>query len=237
MPFATRNGQNCFWFRKFITIWHSACGCNFGQKLKGSLYRGVVFAKGWQFPLVSLGEGEGKGEGGGEGGGVGWGQSTEFWEDIDESIVNVSLASCPSLEDRNSLALPKSYPTSATSLQGNHRTPSCSLKMEKSWGESEKSLIRFKCSRHFMRAILLVGPKCLDYRQITHLICVRLKHLLYDFWGGCFVPPSCCFSFIKGPKCPLNKSYSKCFRRTQIRWVIWRSSSALIDVSLWRNPQ
>ena len=23
----------------------------------------------------------------------------------------------------------------------------------------------------------------LDDRQITHLICVRLKHLLYDFWG------------------------------------------------------
>ena len=24
----------------------------------------------------------------------------------------------------------------------------------------------------------------LDDRQITHLICVRLNHLLYDFWGG-----------------------------------------------------
>ena len=24
----------------------------------------------------------------------------------------------------------------------------------------------------------------LDDRQITHLICVRLKHLLSDFWGG-----------------------------------------------------
>ena len=24
----------------------------------------------------------------------------------------------------------------------------------------------------------------LDDRQITHLICVRLKHFLYDFWGG-----------------------------------------------------
>ena len=23
-----------------------------------------------------------------------------------------------------------------------------------------------------------------DDRLITHLICVRLKHLLYDFWGG-----------------------------------------------------
>ena len=24
----------------------------------------------------------------------------------------------------------------------------------------------------------------IDGRQITHLICVHLKHLLYDFWGG-----------------------------------------------------
>ena len=31
--------------------------CFFGQKLKGSFLPGVVFAKGWQFPLVSLGEG------------------------------------------------------------------------------------------------------------------------------------------------------------------------------------
>ena len=28
-----------------------------------------------------------------------------------------------------------------------------------------------------------------DDRQITHLICVRRKHLLYDFFlGGCFEP-------------------------------------------------
>ena len=36
----------------------------------------------------------------------------------------------------------------------------------------------------------------IDDRQITHLICVRLKHLLYDFFRGCFGPPSCCFSYI-----------------------------------------
>ena len=24
----------------------------------------------------------------------------------------------------------------------------------------------------------------IDDRRITHLVCVRLKHLLYDFWGG-----------------------------------------------------
>ena len=57
-----------------------------GQKLKGSFLPGVVFAKGWQFLLVSRAEGfgvvirgvvggdfllknEGKGEGGGKGGG------------------------------------------------------------------------------------------------------------------------------------------------------------------------
>ena len=27
-----------------------------------------------------------------------------------------------------------------------------------------------------------------DDRQITHLICVRLKHLLNDFFRGCFGP-------------------------------------------------
>ena len=34
-------------------------------------------------------------------------------------------------------------------------------------------------------------------------------------------PPSCCFSYIKGPKHPLKKSYSRRFGRTEIRWVIW----------------
>ena len=36
----------------------------------------------------------------------------------------------------------------------------------------------------------------LDDHQITHLICVRLKLLLYDFLGGCFGPPSCCFPYV-----------------------------------------
>ena len=31
-------------------------------------------------------------------------------------------------------------------------------------------------------------PMKLDDRQITHLICVRLKHLLYDFLGGVLGP-------------------------------------------------
>ena len=50
------------------------------------------------------------------------------------------------------------------------------------------------------------------------------KTLAMWLFGGCFGPPSCCFSYIEGPRHPLQKSYSKCFRRTQIRWVIWRSS-------------
>ena len=34
----------------------------------------------------------------------------------------------------------------------------------------------------------LVFLSKIDDRQITHLICVRLKHLLYDFFRGCFGP-------------------------------------------------
>ena len=56
----------------------------------------------------------------------------------------------------------------------------------------------------------------LDDRQITHLICVRLKHLLYDFSRGCF-GPSKKENNRKEAQTPPKKSYSKCFRRTQIR--------------------
>ena len=64
----------------------------------------------------------------------------------------------------------------------------------------------------------------IDDRQITHLICVRLRHLLYDFLGVFW-------AFYVGkttgrrPETPPKKSDRKCFRRTQIRWVIWRSST------------
>ena len=40
----------------------------------------------------------------------------------------------------------------------------------------------------------------LDDRQITHLISVRLKSFLYDFFGGVWGLGS--FSYIKGPKHP-----------------------------------
>ena len=66
-----------------------------------------------------------------------------------------------------------------------------------------------------MFAVFVRTPCFLDDCQIAHLICVSLKHLLYDFLGG--VLRLLLFSFVKGPKHPLNKSYSKCFRRTQIR--------------------
>ena len=67
----------------------------------------------------------------------------------------------------------------------------------------------------------------LDDRQITHLSCVRLRHLLYDFLGGVLglLPV---ISYIKGPKHPLKRSSSKCPGRTQITWVIWRSSNYIL---------
>ena len=46
-----------------------------------------------------------------------------------------------------------------------------------------------------------------DERQITHLICARLKYDLYDFFRRCFGPASCSFSCRKGPTPPLKKSY------------------------------
>ena len=39
------------------------------------------------------------------------------------------------------------------------------------------------------------------------------------------------------PKTPPKKSYSKCFRRTQIRWVIWRSSRGVIKNRVGRAPK
>ena len=36
-------------------------------------------------------------------------------------------------------------------------------------------------------------PTPIDERQITHLICARLKYDLYDFFRGCFGPASFLF--------------------------------------------
>ena len=38
-----------------------------------------------------------------------------------------------------------------------------------------------------------VPSRNLDERQITHLICARLKYDLYDFFRGCFGPVSFLF--------------------------------------------
>ena len=38
--------------------------------------------------------------------------------------------------------------------------------------------------RNFSEIFRIIFRKVIDHRQITHLICARLKHLLYDFWGG-----------------------------------------------------
>ena len=53
-------------------------------------------------------------------------------------------------------------------------------------------------------------------RRIARLICVRLKHLPYDFFGSVLglLPV---FLEKERPKHPLKKSYSKYCRRTQIR--------------------
>ena len=62
------------------------------------------------------------------------------------------------------------------------------------------------CTVHCLSALLRKSSS-LDERQITHLICARLKYDLYDFFRGRFGPASCSFSCIKGPKNVLWKSH------------------------------
>ena len=57
----------------------------------------------------------------------------------------------------------------------------------------------------------------LDERQITHLICARLKYDLYDFFRGCFGAFDTRKRTGSRPKTPLKKSYRSYFRRAQIR--------------------
>ena len=58
----------------------------------------------------------------------------------------------------------------------------------------------------------------LDDRQITHLICARLKYDLYDFLGGVLgLLPVLFLEQEAGPKTPSKKSYRSYFRRAQIR--------------------
>ena len=57
----------------------------------------------------------------------------------------------------------------------------------------------------------------LDERQITHLICARLKYDLYDFFRGVLGLLPVLFLYIKGPKTRPKKSYRSHFRRAQIR--------------------
>ena len=65
-------------------------------------------------------------------------------------------------------------------------------------------------------ADLFLQKQILDDRQITHLICVLLRQLLYDFLGGLL---GLLYKKTTGrrPRTPPKKSYSKCLRRTQIR--------------------
>ena len=46
-----------------------------------------------------------------------------------------------------------------------------------------------------------------------------------DYSSNLCPPKTFAIWLFRRPKTPPKKSYSKCFRRTQIRWVIWRSSS------------
>ena len=63
----------------------------------------------------------------------------------------------------------------------------------------------------------VIVPTCEDERQITHLICARLKYDLYDFLGGVLGLLPFCFLYKRPPKHPLKKSYRSYFRRAQIR--------------------
>ena len=54
-------------------------------------------------------------------------------------------------------------------------------------------------------------------RQITHLICARLKYDLYDFFRGCLGAFYTRKRAGSRPKTALNKSYRSYFRRAQIR--------------------
>ena len=51
------------------------------------------------------------------------------------------------------------------------------------------------------------------------------------FWASFLL-----FSYTKGPRALLKKSYSKCLRRTQIRWAILRSSSGCFFFGSVRYP-
>ena len=62
-----------------------------------------------------------------------------------------------------------------------------------------------RCKNSMLRCRGLRCMGFIDDCQITHLICVRLKRLLYHPIGGCFGTPSCYFSHIKGSKAPPEK--------------------------------
>ena len=63
-------------------------------------------------------------------------------------------------------------------------------------------------------------PVYIDDRRITHLICVRLRHLLYDFLGGA-LGPFLMFFLYKRAKAPPKKSYrssQKSYRQSCYSW-------------------
>ena len=57
------------------------------------------------------------------------------------------------------------------------------------------------------------------------------------FWGGVFGASFLLFVLYERCKTPPKKSYSECLRQTQIRWVIWRSSTFTHILGGHRKPQ
>ena len=93
---------------------------------------------------------------------------------------------------------------------GFHEEKGGGLSEQEVWGGTQAGRVSVACRWG--------GQFFLGDRQITHLICVRLKHLLYDLLGGVLgLVPVVFFLTKKRPKHPLKKSHGKCFRRTQIR--------------------
>ena len=87
----------------------------------------------------------------------------------------------------------------ARSHKPNQKTADCQAGMRK-WSALSTRGVAVRKSQSGHPAFVK-----LDDRQITHLICVRLKHLLYDFLRGCYGP----FIYEKpqegGPKHPQQK--------------------------------
>ena len=123
----------------------------------------------------------------------------------------------------------KVWPSISTPCVNLLARPLCrNVFFSQTWGEKSSDKIREKIRRLKKKTTqnpFRQGPALtnVDERQITHLICARLKYDLYDFFRGCFGAFYTRKRTGNRPKTPLKNSYRSYFRRAQIRWVIWRS--------------